>query len=139
MIEIFDGVGGMASAEITAVSKRDTVVSIREYVHRPASASPLTIVTALPKQDRSEWLIEKLCELGVERVVPTKTRRSIVELTESKLSKFERLVIESCKQCARDWLMVIEPMQRFESIARSLTGTRWILDPNADFVVSDAV
>jgi 16S rRNA (uracil1498-N3)-methyltransferase len=68
----------------------------------------LTLATAVPKGDRFDWLVEKATELGVERLIPLVTDRSVVEPRGSKLSRLRRLIIESSKQCRRDRLMVLD-------------------------------
>src|SRR5207237_3041600 len=52
-------------------------------------------------------LVEKLTELGVTRLVPRRTQRSVVHPRSDRL---ERTVIEACKQCGRNRLMEIAPL-----------------------------
>lgn len=47
----------------------------------------LVLCQAIPKGDRMETVIQKAVELGASRVVPVKTSRVIVKLTEDKLKK----------------------------------------------------
>ncbi len=73
--------------------------------------SRLTIASAIPKGERADWMIEKLSELGVARLVPLKTERSVVH-PEGK-NKFERrrcIATESAKQSHRTGTMQIDPL-----------------------------
>jgi 16S rRNA (uracil1498-N3)-methyltransferase len=68
----------------------------------------LTLATAMPKGERVDWLVEKACELGVSRLQPILTSRSVVDPGSGKLDRLRRGVIEACKQCGRNRLMEIK-------------------------------
>ena len=46
-----------------------------------AATDPLTVAFAIPKQDRPEWIVQKLTELGVDRIVLLHAERSVVRWT----------------------------------------------------------
>jgi len=109
LVEVFDGQGWAAHAEVTAVGKEWVDLAIRGELHTDREAAcRLTLATAVPKGERFDWLVEKATELGVERLVPLVTERSVVEPRASKLDRLRRLVIEASKQCGRNRLMVLE-------------------------------
>ena len=68
------------------------------------------LATAVPKVDRFRWLVEKATELGVGRLIPLQTARSVVSPGALKLDKMRQAVIEACKQSGRNRLMEIEPV-----------------------------
>ena len=73
---------------------------------------------ALPKGDRQKWLVEKLVELGVARLVPLETAHGVAQPMESALERLRRGVIEASKQCGRNRLMEIaEPKAWGEFLA----------------------
>ena len=55
-----------------------------------------------------EWIIEKAVELGVQRIVPLISQRSIVRLGSDeamkKQAKWQRIALEACKQCGQVWV-----------------------------------
>ena len=71
----------------------------------------LVLGVALPKGDRQKWLVEKAVELGVGRLVPLETARSVAQPTEQALERLRRTVIEASKQCGRNRLMEIASPQ----------------------------
>ena len=73
----------------------------------PALEPRLTLAVALPKGERQKWMVEKLTELGVHRLVPLETVRGVAEATPAAQARLERVVIEACKQCGRNTLMEI--------------------------------
>ncbi len=90
----------------------------------------LTLATAVPKGDRFDWLIEKATELGVERLIPLVTDRSVVDPRGSKLDRLRRSIIEASKQCRRARLMVLdEPIEWTKLVASFPDATRFLADP----------
>lgn len=108
-VELFDGQGTAARCRITNVGKREAVLQIEE---RRASLSDqgiiISVASAVPKGERSKWLVEKLTELNVARWSPLISERSVVDPQGSKLDKLRQTVIAACKQCGRNHLMVLD-------------------------------
>lgn len=78
-------------------------------VERVAAAErPLTIGVAVPKADRPEWIVQKLTELGVDRIVFLHAERSVVRWDAARadkhLTKLRRVAIEALEQSRRVWL-----------------------------------
>ena len=104
---LFDGCGRSWPARV-AVIGRDTVeLETGEPRIEPADGTRLTLAVALPKGERQKWLVEKLTELGVAKLVPLVTERGVAEATPAAVARLERGVIEASKQCGRDTLMEI--------------------------------
>ena len=61
----------------------------------------LILAVAIPKATRASWLVEKAVELGVTKILPIRTQRSVVDPRQSKLSTLESNIIAACKQCGR--------------------------------------
>lgn len=82
----------------------------------------MVLGVALPKGDRQKWLVEKVVELGVARLVPLETERGAAQPVESALKRLHRVVIEASKQCGRNRLMAIsEPKAWPEFLMESET------------------
>jgi len=133
-ITLFDGRGGEAWARITAISKKVAELEIVSRRVSPPNLHPLTLTTAVPKGDRFAWLVEKATELGVDRLIPLQTQRSIVDPREGKLDKMRQTVVAACKQSGRNFLMEITPVCTFaEFLERELPAGRLLLaDPTGD-------
>jgi 16S rRNA (uracil1498-N3)-methyltransferase len=111
-IEVFDGRGFASSARVVGVrvDGADLEIEGEPLPEHPAPCS-LTLATAVPKADRFDWLIEKATELGVNRLIPLVTARSVVDPRRTKLGRLRRSIIEASKQCRRARLMTLdEPM-----------------------------
>ncbi len=79
-VEIFDGRGLVASAMVVGASSGSVELQI-DGESRAEAPPPfsLTLASAVPKGDRFDWLVEKATELGVERIIPLVTERSVVD------------------------------------------------------------
>lgn len=114
-VVLFNGDGREYPAEVISVGRRCVVLSILSVEEADRELPvPIWVASALPKADRTDFLIEKLTELGAARFIPLLTTRSVVIPRDGAVEKFERAVIEASKQCGRNRLMQIDPPQRWE-------------------------
>ncbi len=95
-----------------------------EVAVEPLLAPELVVAFAPTKGDRPEWAVQKLTELGVDRIVPLVTARSVVRWTGdravSAVERLRRVAREAAMQSRRARLPVIENAAPFsEVIGRS--------------------
>ena len=91
-------------------------------IETDAAAEPeITIGFALVKGDRNEWIVQKLTELGVDRIVPFRADRSVVQWDDTKRARqHERLQTvarEAAMQSRRAFLPTVEPLGTFADLA----------------------
>jgi 16S rRNA (uracil1498-N3)-methyltransferase len=113
---LFNGTGSEFPAMVMEVQRRSVVLDVQNPL-QPGRELPFSLEVAapLPKGDRGQFLVEKLTELGVSSYVPLRTERSVVHPGEGRVDKLERYVVEASKQCGRNRLMQIKPLQKWES------------------------
>ncbi len=130
LVELFDGKGFAAIARVLKVGREDVELVVEgPPVPIIRTASPISLATAIPKGDRFDWLVEKATELGAARLIPLITERSVVDPGASKLDRLRRTIIESCKQCRRPELMILESPVAWNEFVRSTStrdGLRWM-------------
>jgi 16S rRNA (uracil1498-N3)-methyltransferase len=72
----------------------------------------VTLVQCVPRGDRMDFIVQKATELGVERIVPVLSRRSVVRLDEaqaaSKQAHWRAVAVSACEQCGRNRLPAVE-------------------------------
>jgi 16S rRNA (uracil1498-N3)-methyltransferase len=98
----------------------------------------ITLVQCVPRGDRMDFIVQKATELGVARIVPVLSQRSVVRLdadqAESKASHWRAVVVNACEQCGRNRLPAIEapvPLLNYLGSAPS-TSPRLVLEPDLD-------
>lgn len=110
-VRLFDGTGREADAKLTFVSRHAATLDVSRVETMPEeTGSRLTLAVPLPKASRAGWLVEKAVELGVSRIIPLKTSRSVVDPRTSRLDALRQSVIAASKQCGRSRLMTISPV-----------------------------
>jgi 16S rRNA (uracil1498-N3)-methyltransferase len=131
-VRLFDGSGRSWPAQIVRIGRSEVELEAGEpCTTAPPPGPALTLAVALPKGERQKWLVEKLTELGVARLVPLVTVRGVAEATPGAIERLHRGVIEACKQCGRDRLMDVGvPVTVAEIVAATPAGAVGIVaDP----------
>lgn len=109
-VRLFDDRTGEWRAEAVAIGRRD--LTLRAVARlRPREAVPDLWLCAAPiKKGRIDWVAEKACELGVDRLVPVLTRRTVVDRLNGDRLRLH--MIEAAEQCGRTALpMLAEPVK----------------------------
>jgi 16S rRNA (uracil1498-N3)-methyltransferase len=129
-VELFDGLGGLATAVISGIRKNNVTLRV-EDVRRiePAKSRRIIIAVSVPKGERFDWLIEKCTELGVDRISPVIFERTVRQPGNPKaLDRWMNIAISACKQCRRLFLPQIDPPMNvqdcFEAIKKDSPNCR---------------
>ena len=144
-LTVFDGRGGEYSARIDAVRKGAVVI---EVLQRSASEreSPLSLTLAqgVSRGERMDWVVQKVTEIGVTRIIPVTTERTVVKLdakqSERKLLHWQGIAVAACEQSGRTRIPAITPpiaLQDFLSRSNEERATRVLLSPSGTLRVND--
>ena len=143
-LKLFNGRGGEFRASIERAQGSKVTVAIGE--HEPIereSPFPLTLAQGVSRGERMDLVVQKATELGVARLVPLLTERSIVRLDEEqsdrKSSHWRAIAIAACEQCGRNRLPEVAlPAQLREFLRQpSGEGVRLLLSPSATRRIED--
>lgn len=105
-ITVFNGDGHDYAGRLTYARKGDAGVHVDTQAAVDVE-SPLevTLVQAIVRSEKMDWILQKATELGVRRIVPVTSERSEIKLGEERADKRHARwlhVIESaCEQCGR--------------------------------------
>ena len=127
-VSLFDGVSGEWMARVVELGKRRMILGVVDLT-RPQEAVPdLTLAFAPIKKGRIEFLVEKAVELGVARLEPVITRRTVVD--KLNLERMRSHIVEAAEQCGRTALA---------SIAEPVKLAAWLkaLDPARTLYFAD--
>lgn len=100
-IELFDSEGNLFEAEISGVAERVLCRVVKLSKQPVRSGISLTVASALPKGKRAAFMVEKLCELGVDTIIPVKFARSNVRMSPGKIARLQRVAVSASKQSRR--------------------------------------
>ncbi len=133
-VTLFDGSGAEFPARVERIGRSEVELAVleRREVDRELHRQ-IVLATALPKGDRQRWLIEKAVELGISRIVPLQTERSVALPVPRAMDRLRRTVIEASKQCGRNRLMEIaQPQKWFDFVeqTREVPAFRMVAHPH---------
>jgi len=106
---LFDGASGEWLAVISEAGKKRMTLSIERKTSAQETMPDCWLAFAPVKRSQTDWLVEKATELGIARLIPIITQRTIVERV--KLERLEAIAIEAAEQCNRTTVpQIAEPL-----------------------------
>lgn len=98
-VKLFDDRTGEWLAEIAETGRKRVILAVGQRLREREAVPDLWLLFAPIKRGRIDWLVEKATELGVARLVPVVTRRTVVERL--NLDRLRAHVVEAAEQCGR--------------------------------------
>jgi len=119
---VFDGASGEWLAEVTEAGKKRMTLSVVEPTRPQESVPDLWLAFAPVKKGRVDWLVEKAVELGVARLQPVVTQRTVVD--KLNLERMRAHIVEAAEQCGRTSLATIDPPMKLDAFLKSRDPAR---------------
>ncbi|MRD73895.1 16S rRNA (uracil(1498)-N(3))-methyltransferase [Rhodocyclus tenuis] len=124
---LFDGAGGEYAARIVSIDRAHVRVEVGTHLaDERESPLAITLVQALQSGDKMDLTVQKAVELGVARIQPVLSRRSIVRLDGERAARrvehWRGVVASACEQCGRNRLPAVDELHGLE---------RWLVQPAA--------
>jgi 16S rRNA (uracil1498-N3)-methyltransferase len=108
----------------------------------------MTLVQCVPRGDRMDFIVQKATELGIARIVPVLSRRSVVRLDPrqsiAKQAHWRAVAVSACEQCGRNRLPVVELPQALPNYLGAMPRAqgngflRLVLEPERERGLPDA-
>lgn len=98
-VRLFNGQAGEWAARVDSVGKKIVTLVALEPSAPQEIVPDLWLCAAPLKRGRIDWVAEKACELGVARLLPVVTRRTIVD--KLNLDRLRAHMVEAAEQCGR--------------------------------------
>jgi 16S rRNA (uracil1498-N3)-methyltransferase len=119
-LTLFNGEGGEFSAEVQHMGRSDVRVVVGEHRNVECEAAcQVHLAVGMPANERMDWLVEKATELGVHRITPLMTERSVIRLTgeraEKKQAHWQAVAASASEQCGRNRVPLIDAPERLEA------------------------
>ncbi len=120
-IGLFNGDGRNYEAVIRSATRTAVEVDIAQSDSGPRLAfPPIWIAVALIKSERFEWALQKVTELGVERIFPMDSEQSVISLrvdrVERRLERWRRIVVEASEQSGRCTIPEVDAPVKFADV-----------------------
>ena len=102
VITVLDGITGEYHAEIVKKEPNTGIIQIKEKNSDLKKPPDLWLFFSPLGKNRTEWVIEKATELGVRRIIPVITSRTVKK--NLKMSRLRTIMIEALEQCRGTYL-----------------------------------
>jgi 16S rRNA (uracil1498-N3)-methyltransferase len=110
---LLDGLGTRHVCSITEITAREvTARKIREETRSAESPLQVTLVQGIPKGSRMDFIIQKSVELGVKKIIPLITDRSLVRDT-GKVLRWRKIARSAAQQSGRGKTPEVLPPEGF--------------------------
>jgi 16S rRNA (uracil1498-N3)-methyltransferase len=130
-VVVFDGQGREWVCELRGEQKGRAELAVRFGQKARPLPYRITLAQAVPKGRHMADIVRKATEIGVSRVVPLLSERTIVQVEsdreEGKVEKWQEAALEACKQCGNSYLPEILPAARVGAFLDSVRGQDLLL------------
>ncbi|MEO1275101.1 MAG: 16S rRNA (uracil(1498)-N(3))-methyltransferase [Pseudomonadota bacterium] len=124
-ILVFNGRDGEWLAEATALTKRTGTLSMLEQTRPPAPPPDLWLLFAPVKKARTDFIVEKVCELGCRRVLPVLTAYTNAERV--RTDRLRAHMVEAAEQCGLVWVPEVAEPERLGTVLAAWPAERRLL------------
>ena len=114
-------VAGRAGGRTGREASPDPILEVVGPAVESAAPHPALTVGFVPaKGDRPEWVTRRLTELGIDRIVPVRSARSVVrwegDRGDRAIERLRRVAREAAAQCRRPWLPEVTPTMDLDEL-----------------------
>ncbi|MGH1418775.1 MAG: 16S rRNA (uracil(1498)-N(3))-methyltransferase [Hyphomicrobiaceae bacterium] len=96
-ILLFDGMNGEWRAVVTTVKKREVALQLKDQVRAQQSGPDIDYLFAPLKRARLDYMVQKAVELGVRRLSPVFTHRTVADRV--NIERMKANAVEAAEQC----------------------------------------
>ena len=126
-VVVFDGTGKEYHGTIKEISDKSLsidITSTEEIVIEEAFS--ITLIQAVTKKDKMDYIVEKATELGVASIIPVFTDRTVPKWDESKMAahaaRWQKIANEASKQSGRVRVPSVGKVASFNEIIKISSG-----------------
>jgi 16S rRNA (uracil1498-N3)-methyltransferase len=107
--------GGEYTATVLKMGRSQVQVQVgAHFAIERENARPVHLAVGMPANERMDWLVEKATELGVARITPLMTERTVLRLAPERALKkqahWQSISVAACEQCGRNRVPLILPV-----------------------------
>ncbi|MBI5149665.1 MAG: 16S rRNA (uracil(1498)-N(3))-methyltransferase [Candidatus Omnitrophica bacterium] len=133
-LTIFNDQGEEATGRVENIQSNKVTVAVESVRQAGAALPALVLACAVPKKSKFEWIIEKATELGVDEIIPLKTKRTELGLSGERLARktirYRDVAVNAAKQSQRLRVPVIHPVTDFAPALRSFSRGTTVFIPS---------
>ena len=124
VVQVFNAQGQEADVVLESMEDRRIQGEVRAVRQVNSTGAKIILACAPPKKGKFELIIEKATELGVDEIIPLKTKRTEVifegQRMAAKLSRFQAVAQNAVKQSKQARVPLIKPMTTLGDVLKNL-------------------
>lgn len=129
---IIDSIGKAAKAEIIAINAQTVNLKLISYLEEAQEPNiKLNLIQGLTKGEKMDYIVQKAVELGIYSVIPFEATRSVVKYDrqkkEQRVTRWQKIAYEASKQCRRNIIPQIKPINSLKEIINEIPSTAAVL------------
>lgn len=142
-VVLFDGTGGEYPAVIAEIGKHSVTVQLGPHLDRECEAPlEVTLAQAISAGEKMDLTLQKATELGIARIQPLASERSVVRLSgeraDKRVAHWQGVVISACEQCGRNRIPSVAPIRPYTDwLGDNQPGLCLMLSPEAELSLRD--
>ena len=121
-VVIFDDEGNEYRSILEKLLPKSMIFQVKDkekFILNPSKIK-ITVACAIPKGSRMDEIIDKLTQLGIERIIPLETERVIVRLDKHKRilrqERWKKIALNASLQSQRNTLPILEPIKNIKQL-----------------------
>lgn len=119
---ITNGRGLVACGVVENIGNRPPQVTVTLHEWQTLSRGPVVhLASALPKGDRQKTMLDMATQAGMGVFTPLRCERSVASSGKNAIERWQRVTIESSKQCRRAWLPELNTETPLEDFLRAVS------------------
>lgn len=122
---LFNGRDGEWLAKITEITKKQTVFTPERQTRAFQATTGAVLAQALIKKEAFDFVLQKATELGVQKIIPIISARSVVP--QLNMERARHILIEAAEQCERLDVPVLMPPVRLPAFLSDLPATQTLV------------
>jgi len=117
-VELIDGKGHLLKGEIQEINPKKNLVLIKAIAPPifQDDRLPIILFTGLLRSEKMDLVVQKASEMGIEKIIPVITQRSVARPGKAKTKRWETVALQALKQCKGLMAPDITPPISFEAI-----------------------
>lgn len=119
---VFNGTGKQYLGIVQSIRGKEGKIKIIKTIVREEPKIKITLAQAIPKKAKFDDIVDKATQLGVTRIIPLLSERTIVKVKtkkqEEKIKRWQQIALEAAKQCGCLYLPEVERIRNFSDLIR---------------------
>ena len=124
-VKLFDDRTGEWLASVKESGRKRVTLGITRHLRPREEVPDLWLVFAPVKRAPLDWMVEKATELGVDRLAPVATQRTVVDRV--NLDRLRAIAIEAAEQCDRTALPDLDEPVKLGKLLKDWPAERQLL------------